>query len=215
MKVVIQCAGSKRGRCWTWQGKSLQFVAHPELCAPSEDCLYVRPDDSIPGYGHTWREGLGSYNGLGTNPDGLSRAADLYKRNEYRALADAFGWENTFILSAGWGLVRSDFLLPSYDITFSGKAPCIKRTANDDYADYNQLASVETATDETIYFFGGISYLSLYYDLTRFLPRRKVVYFTAKKTPRKQGYHYIRYGKPFTNWHYRCATDFIYGKIPR
>jgi hypothetical protein len=37
-------------------------------------------------------------------------------------LVEKFGIEKVFILSAGWGLIRADFLTPNYDITFSGSA---------------------------------------------------------------------------------------------
>ena len=47
------------------------------------------------------------YNRQGLNPDGLFRGAELYKPPVYRALVERSGWQNVFILSAGWGLIRS------------------------------------------------------------------------------------------------------------
>jgi hypothetical protein len=47
------------------------------------------------------------------------------------------------------------------------------------------------------------------------LSGRKVVYYTAKKIPREPGYRYVRYGDSFTNWHYRCAKEFVEGKAAR
>ena len=81
-------------------------MAHPELCRPSNEVLYFRPDDRIPGYEYTWRQGLVSYNRLGKNPYGLSRAAGLYKAATYRELADACGWANTFLRQRLFSLLR-------------------------------------------------------------------------------------------------------------
>jgi hypothetical protein len=48
-----------------------------------------------------------------------------------------------FVLSAGWGLIRSDFLTPNYDITFTSQAESYKRRdANDpSFKDFKQLTS--------------------------------------------------------------------------
>jgi hypothetical protein len=216
IKVVIQCSGSKHKRLWSWQGRTLYFVAHPEFCEHAGDRLYYRPDDSVPGYPWSWREGLVTYNGLGGNPEHLLRAADLFKHKAYRALVDAFGWENTYVLSGGWGLVRADFRLPYYNITFAPSAPgCNRRRPGDPFHDFDQLADAAITPDDTVYFFGGLSYLPPYYELTRRLPCRKVIYYTSERTPRREGYQYIRYGDPFTNWHYSCVQAFVNEEIER
>jgi len=41
---------------------------------------------------------------------------ELYRPRCYENLVFAFGWE-MFHLSAGWGLIRSDFFTPDYNIT--------------------------------------------------------------------------------------------------
>jgi hypothetical protein len=47
-----------------------------------------------------------------------------------------FGIENTFILSAGWGLIDATFLTPAYDITFSAKADnFVRRRKRDAFYD--------------------------------------------------------------------------------
>jgi hypothetical protein len=56
------------------------------------------------------------------NPLGLYPAYRLYENRVYGRLVEAFGVENIYILSAGWGLIRADFLTPYYDITFSHSA---------------------------------------------------------------------------------------------
>jgi hypothetical protein len=55
----------------------------------------------------------------GSNQLGLYPAFELYKNDIYRKLVDCFGIDKTFILSAGWGLIRASFLTPWYDITFT------------------------------------------------------------------------------------------------
>ena len=46
---------------------------------------------------------LQRYNAARSNPNCLLRAGDLYGPDVYRRLVDVFGWQNVFILSAGWG----------------------------------------------------------------------------------------------------------------
>ena len=217
MKVIIQCCASKRDRPWRWQGKPVRFVAHPALYERSEVAVYFRPDDPIPGYPYTWRQGLVSYNETGKNPDDLCRAGDLYEPRAYRQLVDTCGWEHTYILSAGWGLVRADYLLPWYDITFAGRAdPCQRRRKGDPYDDFNQLAEADVDPEESICFFGGKDYLPLYYQLTRELPGRKLIYHTSKRLKKEEGYEYVEYVTARrTNWHYSCVEDFVAGRLAR
>jgi len=140
----------------------------------------------------------------------------LPKPEAYRALVDAYGWKNTYVLSGGWGLVRADFCLPYYDVTFAPSVQrCNRRRPDDACQDFNHLAEATIGPKETIYFFGGLAYLPVYYDLTRDLPGRKVIYHTSDRIPREAGYEYIRYKDPFTNWHYTCVAEFIHGDVPR
>ena len=118
-----------------------------------------------------------------------------------------------FILSAGWGLVRADYLLPDYDITFSTQAAlCNRRRRNDQYQDFNALRDCSITAGETIYFFGGKHYLELYHPMTSDIAARKVVYHAEAGPTRRPGYEYIAYPS-FTNWQYRCVKDFIAGEI--
>ncbi|MGH9879755.1 MAG: hypothetical protein ACRD5H_19170, partial [Nitrososphaerales archaeon] len=175
----------------------------------------LRPDDEIaPGLG-TWREYLIQYNQQGSNPHGLYRAADLYKPHVYRDLVKQYGWNNVFILSAGWGLIRSDYLTPYYDITFSkqGKPWAIRRP-DDHYQDFNHLQEAELSEDERIYFFGGKDYLPLYYSLTEHIPGRKVIYHSQASLEVHEGYEYVIY-RSHTNWHYSCAQAFIADRVPK
>lgn len=216
MKIVIQCAGSKHEGAGHHKDNSrleVIFVAHPEKF-PRSNSTYrpCHPDAEIGNGLGTWRERLIRYNRQGTNPNNLYRAGDLYTHPVYRELVDRYGWENVFILSAGWGLIRSDFLIPPYDITFSNQGkPWSRRGPHDAFQDFNQLQDIEPVPDESIYFFGGQSYLPLYYSLTESRRARKVIYCSSPGS--RQGYEYIHY-RGFYNWHYSCAKDFMEGKVP-
>lgn len=94
------------------------FVASPIGAPAREGFVYARPDD-VSDTGESWRERLRSYNANpGENPLTLRRAADLYLNPIYNLLVHRIGWQNVYILSAGWGIVRSGFLTPMYDVTF-------------------------------------------------------------------------------------------------
>src|SRR5262245_50043580 len=134
MKIVIQCSATKEDLAGTFKvaGRSVKFIAHPELHPPSDMDILSRPDDLIPSSSTTWRQYLVAYNSSGANPDHLLQAGGLYSPPAYGTLLCSVGTENFYILSAGWGLVRSDFLLPDYDITFSSQAePWKRRTKRD------------------------------------------------------------------------------------
>jgi hypothetical protein len=84
----------------------------------------------------------------------------VYGNKVYERLADHFGGQKVFILSAGWGLIRADFLTPYYDITFSQSADAYKRRKKTDrYADFCMPPG---DTDDDIFFFGGKDYLPLF-----------------------------------------------------
>ena len=153
----------------------------PERAAEGTGFVYARPDD-IADTGRTWREELVAYNqqhnpdiadiplghhvsgGLdanlidrspstAVNPLGLLPAWRLYKNKTYRLLADTFGPRNFYVFSAGWGLVRSDFMIPDYDITLSPNATGpdkYKRRRKDDlYDDFAMLPIAPTDTGQS------------------------------------------------------------------
>lgn len=216
MKLIIQCAGRKyddAGKLTSPAGEKVLFAAHPERYTGRWKCQ--RPDDLRTQTGQTWREYLLDYNQDGKNPDRLYKAGALYQPPIYKRLTDQYGDENVFILSAGWGLVRADFRLPYYDITFSAQAdPYCQRKAGDAFKDFNQLAEVELPVNESIYFFGGQSYLQTYLRLTKDIQARKVIYHSHGEGYKIQGYECIPY-RGFTNWHYVCAQEFIEGRIQK
>ena len=138
---------------------------------------------------------------------------DLY--NEYKT--------NFYILSAGWGLVNSEFRLPKYDITFSNTAqPRNKRNNNliePIYNDFYQL----TVNDEDIIFIGSKDYLEFFYQLTQNLPNRKIIYHFGTALPLdivlpNQTFLYRQYlpenPNDRRNWHYELAYKISNGIIP-
>ena len=185
------------------------------MAAPADESYsYVRPDDFAPKRIVTWREELTKYNEAygQENPYRLFPAYRLYANHTYVDLVEQFGPAGVFVLSAGWGLVRSDFLLPHYDITFSASAePYKRRRTKDRYADFCHLPS---DCDESIVFFGGKDYLSLFCTLTADLTCERVVFFNSSVRPVAPGCRLVRYHtKARTNWHYECVREFLAGRL--
>ncbi len=128
--VVIQCAASKEGGYLRGpDGVQVGFVAQPERAMPKPGWLFAHPDDHSSS-GECWRDVLSAYNDRwlqnGHDPDHLRPAWQLYTNRAFSSLVQAFGQENVYVLSAGWGLVRAAYLLPNYDITFSSQADAVR-----------------------------------------------------------------------------------------
>jgi hypothetical protein len=209
--VIIQCAATKHaeaGRMKSADSKSVVFVAEPESAPPPRAHSYARPDDMFDA-GKSWREALLEYNRRAkSNPLGLYPAYRLYKNQIYERLVDRLGLNNVYILSAGWGLIRADFLTPYYDITFSQSAEGFKRRRKTDrYLDFSMLPD---RPNEEIVFFGGKDYLPLLCSLTGETPNRKTVFYNAASAPEAPGWNLQRFEtKTRTNWHYECAGAFL------
>jgi len=201
--IVIQCSNKKHDDAGTFGRGHIKFVANPE------DDLEFRPDDIIPKASMTWREYLTLYNLKGKNKDSLSHAGKLYKNKTYAKLIDRYGEKNVYILSAGWGLIRSDYLIPKYDITFSASAKKKNRRKQaDPYSDYNQLLHIDLH-DKEVHFFGGKDYLELFCRLTAQLRGDKYIHYATDNIEKQRGYNYIKYPRCFTNWHYQAVKDFL------
>lgn len=211
MIIIIQCAASKKpdaGRLALSTGKPVVFVANPESAPPDSAHIYARPDD-LSDRGKSWREVLLEYNEIaGYNPLGLYPAYQLYENRTYARLVDRFGLRKVYILSAGWGLIRADFLTPYYDITYSQSADGYKRRRKSDcYQDFCMLP-VDLA--EEIVFFGGKDYLPLFCSLTGRVRGKKRVFYNSARAPQAPGCALERFEtKTRTNWHYECATAFL------
>jgi hypothetical protein len=130
VKVVIQCAKGKDPAAPSifLNACPLCFVAIPSLGG----CNCRAPWDHItPALSRTFIDCVRDYNGqkppglacadvtLGIGAGALTPAADIYKRTIYRDLVATIGWDNVYILSAGWGLIRADDKIPPYNVTFS------------------------------------------------------------------------------------------------
>jgi hypothetical protein len=217
MIAVIQCAASKRkgaGHLKTKSGKPVVFVADP-LVAPASDLYtYVRPDD-LSDTNMSWRQVLLDYNrDYGNNPLNLLPASEFYKNPVYRRVTTKFGAENTYILSAGWGLISARFLIPYYDITFSqsaSKEPYKRRKPSDDYMDLNLL---EQDTQKPIVFFGGKDYIPLFCKLTKGVNGPRILFYSSIIPPSAPGCLIQSFNTSTrTNWHYACANAFLEGEI--
>ncbi len=214
MIVVIQCAAGKHhkaGHLRTVDGRNVMFVAKPDAAPAGAIALFARPDD-VSDSGKSWRRVLQEYNAApGDNPLRLLPAWRLYTNSTYRILVERFGPERLYILSAGWGLIRADFLTPNYDITFSkaGNVEAFKRRSHQDVYEDFRLSS---GLGEPIVFFGGRDYLRLFCRLTGGTNAPRTVLHAAGRVC-APGCTLRRYGDPFTNWHYRCARDFAKGKL--
>ena len=211
---VIQCASKKRldaGHSIADDGRKVLFVADPEAAPTSRSLRYARPDDAVLA-GDTYRARLERYNrdSRTDNPWGLLPAWQLYMPTAYRTLVDALGVGNVFILSAGWGLVAADYLLPNYDITFSSSArgsDAYKRRMPSDrhYRDFSMLPQ---DTTKHVFFFGSKKYLAVFCTLTAAL-RRRTAFIRSKDLPRSVNCRTVRYETTTRiNWHYECVNAF-------
>jgi hypothetical protein len=213
--VVIQCAGSKRkdaGSLKTIDGRPVSFVAHPEFAPPAASRVYARPDDASDA-GGTWRDRLLAYNSSPSNNTlGLLPAFELYENDIYRALVKQFGLGNTYILSAGWGLIDAAFLTPVYDITFSQQAEkFVRRRKHDAFRD---LALIPPATTEQVVCFASKDYVPLFAALTGAVQGQRVVFYNSVTPPSAPGCKLVRFEtRVRTNWQYECAAALLSGKL--
>lgn len=234
--VIIQCAGSKTQSFWRYGNQRIIFVAnskHYRERFPASGPTPFEPDDQVPGSSVTWRQIFLDYHQHKKKPDILRDADELpeawklYSDPTYQILFEKFK-SNFYILSAGWGLVRADFRLPPYDITFSSanntpahaKISSIRLLSKLKPFGYNPLHSV-VGKESMIYFFGGAKYRALLYYYTDCIPGTKVIYYRSNEKPRErsmsEGYRFTNYTpqnpQKRTNWQYECARRFTNGEL--
>lgn len=213
--VVIQCAGSKQpnaGHLLQHDGRKVMFVAQPELAQDRPDCVYARPDD-LAETGHSWRQELLRYNReqAAYNPLGLLPAWSLYKNRTYKCLYHEWGPDNLYILSAGWGLIRADFLVPNYDITFSGNAEKYKRRRDrDTYEDFRKLPD---DTAKPVVFFGGKDYVNLFCELTSRVQGTRHVFHKSRDAPEAPSCQSHKFETKARLWYYEAACAFAEGHV--
>lgn len=145
------------------------------------------------------------------NKLGLHPAYSLYENKTYSRLVASFGEKQVYILSAGWGLLRADFLTPHYDITLSSKAePYKRRKKTDVYSDFRFPKDI----DDEILFFGGSSYLFLFQSLTSTVGARKIAFYNLATPPNFDGCEFRLFKtRTRTNWHYECANAVVDGIV--
>ena len=213
--VVIQGGEDKvasAGHMVLPDGRPVVFVAEPGVAPSDPGMAYRRPDDRADGI-QTFRDALVAYNGTPEdNPLGLLPAWRLYEDDAYRTLAEGVEPENLFILSAGWGLIESDFLTPTYDITFSnGVATYKRRRPRDSYNDLRRLPSEGTSR---LVFAGGTDYIPLFLELTEGVTTERIVYHHASRAPLATAAQFVPVESDDTNdWHLQWARDYAAGKV--
>ena len=215
MIVVIQCAASKKPDAGLLQrhgGQKVLFVADPENAPADTPYFYARPDDRGD-TGNSWRTELLSYNDApGNNPLGLLPAWQLYENETYELLAERYGIDHLYILSAGWGLITADFLTPRYDITFSAQADGYKRRRKKDRHDDLRMLPVDT--EEPVVFFVSKEYVRLACELTKGTKGPRYLFYSSKTVPNAPGCILRKYDtRTRTNWQYECAKAFMDGRI--
>ena len=217
MIVVIQCAARKQanaGHLRTADGRCVKFVANPSRAPPDKGLTYAHPDDDSD-WGKSWRAVLKEYNGVSNeNPLGLLQAGQLYTDETYGMLMKHNGPERLYILSAGWGLIRSDYLLPYYDITFSGgkRIAAFKRRCHRDK--YHDCSMLPFDTDESITFFGGRAYVKLFCMLTNGAKGLRYVWQYSANMPDAERCVVRRFNsRNPRRWHYECAKAYVRGEL--
>jgi hypothetical protein len=128
----------------------------------------------------------------------------LYRHPIYESLYRKYGSDHLYILSAGWGLLRADFLTPAYDITFTSSSDWYKRRRNIDR--YNDLSMLRDDTAGPILFFGGKGYIDFFCRLTEGVKGQRYVYYNSNNPPNAPGCLLKKFAtRTRTNWHYECA----------
>jgi hypothetical protein len=188
--VVLTCAGTKHGDTeMEYNGNKIEF-----RWRPNQNNQY-KPFDKISGKNISWKQFLKEINKENANNvieeiayNNIVSAYELYNpqfenRNIYVDLHNCF-LDRFFIASAGWGIVKSDFRLPNYDITYT--KPKKEQDANkyrnpnetDFLHDINEFENLQE--DDDILFFGSKNYLKQFISLTQNLPNRKVVIYNSQ-----------------------------------
>lgn len=208
-KVVMICS-SRKNESFFQQYPAITFTNTPQL--PHEKF----PDSLMPNSKLTWREYLNTCQ----NENTLLMAYELYIPNIYNQLHNHFE-KRFFILSAGWGLVNSEFRLPYYNITFAQNGDVnsmrnINPIAPPIYNDYNHI----NEPDEDIVFVGSPSYIPLFILLTENLNSHKIVYYknceALKYLPlANETFEFRYYDTPARlRWYYQLAHDLCNNILP-
>jgi hypothetical protein len=205
---VLCCSSKKNKGFFLYKKQSIKFVASP-IKAPGDGCIYYRPDDIIPGENKTWRDLVLEQKEPDLVPAYLLYCPPDVYHGLYRKFRNRF-----YILSAGWGIIRADFKIPAYDITYSTaqKVPNhARRTNNYGWKDINHLKedAADFKEDPTVILFAGSDYVHPFCKMTESIQnRKKIILFNSKKFKEgKEGdFEYKQYRtNTKTNWHIEAA----------
>lgn len=216
MKVVIQCAGGKKATagCFkTADNQNILFVANPNIAKETSGYIYYSPIN-LSEKNITWSKELSNYNKQNENHHHLLPAYELYDNNIYREIVKKIGVKNVFILSAGWGLIRADFLIPNYNITFSKNNKIKAEFKRDKKDDYPDLCHVPLDSTDDLVFFGGKDYQPLFDKLTAKYRGSRIVFYNSVNHPKMENCRFQKYEtRQRTNWHYSCAKELLEGTL--
>ena len=175
------------------------------------------PHSPIPNMLTTWKRLIEDIN-QGVVNIIIPEAYNLYEpRNPFQTIYqeshNAFG-NRFYVASAGWGIIKSEFKIPDYNITFSDTDEENNyRNPNNDYInDFNHILSIEG----DILFLGSKKYLNQFISLTRNLPNRKIVFQNSQEillpALNQNGGPFVQLYFPYPNnytWHYAAARLLI------
>jgi hypothetical protein len=218
--AVLCCSSKKSKERFCYNDQYIKFVASPQMASktmPKNGVEYYKPDDKIPGENKTWRDLV-----LEQKHSDLVTAYCLYCRDIYKDFYRNFG-DRFYILSAGWGIIRANFKIPTYDITYSTtpKVPeYAKRGDNHGWKDINHLQedSMKWGCDSEVILFAGSAYVSHFREMAQSLPnsiQKRILVYTNNKSEdrnvkRYQNLVYQYYYSPkSTNWHLEAAETFL------
>jgi len=203
---VLCCSKSKLDNDFYYNNQLVKFIAAKPK-ASSDNILYSTPDDFIPCSEKTWKNLIQEQ-----SHENLICAYKLYKNSVYRSLFHKFG-ECFYILSAGWGIIRSSFKIPNYNITFSKQADSLTKRKNDiKWDDFNHLQEdivlKKIPEDAIIILFAGVDYHNIFYSLTADIINRRIIMCKSIPIEKRNGYEYEKYNERIsTNWFYKAAIN--------
>jgi hypothetical protein len=215
MKIIISCCNRKNGNSFTHNGNTINFVSRVDEVLHN-NAFYVHPDDLIPNENISWRDLIAQQE----EHNDLLSAYNLYRPGIYNSLFEHYG-NDLFIISAGWGIIRADYRLPKYNVTFSNNQniPIYARRNNDDvFNDFNHLEGIEE--NERIVLIAGSDYVLPFCQLTEDLPNEKIIIYKNQNLlynnpfVENNNFQFIHYQtNRRTNWHYEFAERLINNEI--
>lgn len=205
--------GSSGGR-WTKSAVRRRSRERAAERLPSSTSARTTPRPPDAPTGTCWRTTIGTSGRTilwACSPHGNSTRTTPIGRSKKH-----FGIDSLYILSAGWGLVKAEYILPKYDITFSASAKgenAYKRRRGD--CGYCDFAMLPATTSKHVVFLGGKDYVPLFRRLTDGVARRTVVFNAHTPPPPAPPPHApgckLRPYRP--RWHYECAKKLVSGEF--